>query len=78
MNCAQALSYLYEYVDRHLPAPLRTEVQAHIAICRGCTRRFGIEESLRAVVGRSGRVVAEIAGLKVALRQKLAAVRGKG
>ena len=55
INCAEAVSRLYDYLDREGPAASLEEVEAHLDLCRHCCSRFAFEALLWQRVREEGR-----------------------
>jgi len=53
-DCESAVRRLWDYVDRGLPAAARDEVDAHLATCELCARRFTFASSLKDELAKLG------------------------
>ncbi|HEY9292408.1 MAG TPA: mycothiol system anti-sigma-R factor [Microlunatus sp.] len=51
-DCANALSRLYEFLDRELEAADADEIRHHLAACEPCLDTFDAEEALKKLVRR--------------------------
>jgi len=49
-TCAQAMEFLYPYLDRELTAEERVEVRRHLDTCPPCEDHFVFEEKLKLLV----------------------------
>ncbi len=55
INCAEAVSRLYEYLDREVSEASLEEVDQHLDECRRCCDRFAFERLLWMRVREEGR-----------------------
>lgn len=77
--CADALRRLDDYVDRHLDAAERRQVEAHLATCEVCASKFRFERRFISELRRTLRRLELPAGLADRIRARLiAAVEGNG
>jgi anti-sigma factor (TIGR02949 family) len=53
-NCEDALRHLAAHIDRELDAPVREQIEGHLATCRSCYSRAEFESGLKARLGALG------------------------
>ena len=51
-DCSIVLSEVYLYLDLECSEERRTLIQKHLDECTGCLQEFGIEQDVKALVGR--------------------------
>lgn len=49
-GCEEALTNLYQYLDRELETVTSEEIRFHLEECSGCLQRFDFEGKLKQVV----------------------------
>ena len=49
-DCDDALTSLYQYLDKELDTVSSTEIRSHLDECSGCFQRFDFERRLKSVV----------------------------
>lgn len=74
MTCRETLDVLSRYLDRELPAPKVTAVEAHLAHCPACRAEHAAQAQLWAVLGAAEAIRAP--DLYRAIEARLAAPRG--
>ncbi len=47
INCEEALTRLFDYLDHELDGPRHAEMEQHLKICRGCYSRAEFEKRLK-------------------------------
>jgi len=47
INCEEALSRLFEYIDHELSGHRHTEMEEHLSKCRSCFSRLEFEKRLK-------------------------------
>lgn len=52
-DCAEVLDHLYEYLDNEMETVDRARIQQHIDDCGPCLDKYGLEQSVKALVHRS-------------------------
>jgi anti-sigma factor (TIGR02949 family) len=52
-QCERAVRRLWDYLDGRLPGIARGEVEAHLATCERCLRRFDFARTMRRVLASS-------------------------
>lgn len=55
INCDEALSRLFEYLDRELDAQRHEEMERHLHACRACFSRVEFEKRLKGKLAGLGR-----------------------
>lgn len=53
LNCADALSWVYEYIDDEIDDRRRVEILQHLRECPPCEDQFALEQMVKALVHRS-------------------------
>jgi len=53
VDCSEILGRLYEYLDNELDPVWCRTVRRHLDECGPCLQRYGLEESVKALVHRS-------------------------
>ncbi|GAA2722417.1 mycothiol system anti-sigma-R factor [Actinocorallia aurantiaca] len=51
--CTEVLAKVYTYIDGELEDMSCAEIQQHLDECRPCLREYGLEESVKKLVGKS-------------------------
>lgn len=70
-DCAAVLEEVYLYLDLECSEERRSLIQKHLAECSKCVREFGIENEVKALVGRCCGDERAPAELRERLRLKL-------
>ena len=52
ISCAEAVTRLWDYVERQLPAQEEQQIDEHIAVCRQCCGEADFAVHLRAFMGK--------------------------
>ena len=76
VNCEQALSRLFEFLDAELPEEDGDLIREHLAYCEPCLAEYDLEEHVRALVKRSCSECAPVE-LHVRIRQHLTVLRSQ-
>ena len=74
VNCEQALTHLFEFLDAELPEADADQIREHLAYCEPCLAEYDVEEHVRALVKRSCSECAPVE-LHVRIRQHLTVLR---
>ena len=53
LDCAEALTRVYLYLDGEIDAPTSAGARAHLEECVPCLREYGLEEEVKRLVRRS-------------------------
>jgi len=60
MNCQDALTLLYDVIDKEASEIDTKEVQKHLDRCQDCCRKFQIEETLQGIVKEKLKAISDI------------------
>lgn len=71
-DCREVLEEVYLYLDLECSHDRRETIQAHLDECSPCLREYGIEQEVKALVGRSCGDETAPEDLRARLRAKLA------
>ena len=77
VDCTEALSKLFEFLDSEMPEPDCDRIRAHLADCEPCLNEYDVEDHLKKLVRRSCHDSAPVE-LHVRIREQLAFLRGGG
>ncbi len=75
IDCETTIRRLWDYIDGRLPHLSRDEVEAHLAWCDACSRRFGFARTMQRAIAASAAAVSgddEEARLRERVRSALA------
>ncbi|HWS58516.1 MAG TPA: mycothiol system anti-sigma-R factor [Actinotalea sp.] len=74
VDCSEALSRLFEFLDAEIAEADADRIRAHLADCEGCLSEYDVEHHLKSLVRRS---CAEVAPreLHLRIRQQLMVLR---
>ena len=51
--CEDVLDRVYEFIDGEIDGQRRHEIKEHLEECSPCLQKFGLEETVKAIVKRS-------------------------
>ena len=68
MNCREALSHLYDVIDKEADEINAREVEKHLKMCRHCMARYEFERALKAFVIDKGKDTADASMVKANIR----------
>lgn len=71
-DCREVLEEVYLYLDLECPGDRREAIRAHLDECTPCLREYGIEQEVKALVGRCCGAETAPTELREQLRGKLA------
>jgi anti-sigma factor (TIGR02949 family) len=74
VDCAEALSRLFEFLDSEIEEADADRIRQHLADCEPCLAEYDVEDHLKKLVRRSCQEVAP-AELHVRIRQQLTVLR---
>ncbi len=80
MNCQEALSRLYEMIDREVSEIDEKEIKRHIEHCHHCFELYRMENAIQDFIGRglaNCHPTDNLDGLKTLIRSKLDEVDGQ-
>ena len=60
ISCSDALAQVFDFIDGHIGAAPRREIEKHLDVCRHCYARFEFERLLKNRVRESSPVHASI------------------
>jgi len=81
MNCEEALSLLYELIDKEVSEINEKELRKHLHSCNDCYRKYNIEKSVHEFIQarlNDGPVLDAQAKLKMRIQMRLDEIDGEG
>ncbi len=76
VDCAEALSRLFEFLDAEVAEPDGDRIRQHLADCEPCLAEYDVEDHLKKLVRRSC-LDAAPAELHLRIRQQLTVLRAQ-